>query len=135
MIYVDRGKSPFSHKTIIHLFYPSLFCITIVSIFASVLQSSQKKSNTIVMQFFLGRGGGGVGGKQSAVWKMVNLVLSICKSSKVRSLRTSHEPLQRTFFFLELNFSSEASTLRMRPPHHLGSGGHVLVNTATRLNL
>ena len=135
MIYVDRGKSPFSHKTIIHLFYPSLFCITIVSIFASVLQSSQKKSNTIVMQFFFREGGGGGGGKQSAVWKMVNLVLSICKSSKVRSLRTSHEPLQRTFFFLELNFSSEASTLRMRPPHHLGSGGHVLVNTATRLNL
>ena len=133
MIYVDRGKSPFSHKTIIHLVYPSLFCITIVSIFASVLQSSQKKSNTMVMQFFFRKRG--VGGKQSAVWKMVNLVLSICKSSKVRSLRTSHEPLQRTFFFLELNFSSEASTLRMRPPHHLGSGGHVLVNTATRLNL
>ena len=134
MIYVDRGKSPFSHKTIIHLVYPSLFCITIVSIFASVLKSSQKKSNTMVMHFFF-REGGGVGGKQSAVWKIVNLVLSICKSSKVRSLRTSHEPLQRTFFFLELNFSSEASTLRMRQPYHLGSGGHVLVNTATRLNL
>ena len=68
-----------------------------------------------------------MGGKQSAVWKMVNLVLSICKSSKVRSLRTSHEPLQRKFSFLELNFSSEASTLRMRQPYHLGSGGHVLV--------
>ena len=132
MIYVDRGKSPFSHKTIIHLVYPSLFCITIVSIFASVLQSSQKKSNTMVMQFFFREG---VGGKQSAVWKMVNLVLSICKSSKVRSLRTSHEPLQRKFSFLELNFSSEASTLRMRQPYHLGSVGHVLVNTATRLNL
>ena len=71
-----------------------------------------------------------MGGKQSAVWKMVNLVLSICKSSKVRSLGTSHETLQRTFFFLELNFSSEASTLRMRQPYR-----HVLVNTATRLNL
>lgn len=134
MIYVDRGKSPFSHRTIIHLVYPSLFCITIVSIFASVLQSSQKKSNTMVMQFFFREGGEG-GGKQSAVWKMVNLVLSICKSSKVRSLGTSHEPLQRKFSFLELNFSSEASTLRMRQPYHLGSGGHVLVNTATRLNL
>lgn len=76
-----------------------------------------------------------MGGKQSAVWKMVNLVLSICKSSKVRSLRTSQEPLKRKFSFLELNFSSEASTLLMRQPYHLGSGGHVLVNTATRLNL
>ena len=59
--YVDRGKSPFSRKTIIHLIYPSKFCITN---FSSVLLSSQKKSKTMVMHmhyycFFLGGGGGG----------------------------------------------------------------------------
>ena len=67
--YVDRGKSPFSRKTIIHLIYPSKFCITN---FSSVLLSSQKKSKTMVMHalllFFFGGGGGG--GKQSAVWSM-----------------------------------------------------------------
>ena len=66
--YVDRGKSPVSHKTIIHLIYPSKFCITN---FSSVLLSSQKKLKTMVMHyyyfFFLG---GGEGGKQSEVWSM-----------------------------------------------------------------
>ena len=65
--------------------------------------------------------------------KMVNPVF--CKSSDVRSLRTSHEPVQRKFSFVKLNFSTEASTLRMRQPYNLGSGGHILVNTATRRNL
>ena len=58
--YVDRGKSPFSRKTIIHLIYPSKFCITN---FSSVLLSSQKKSKTMVMHmhyycFFWGGGWG-----------------------------------------------------------------------------
>ena len=41
-----------------HLVYPSKFCITIVSNSSWVLQSSQEKSKTMVMQNF----GGGVGG-------------------------------------------------------------------------
>ena len=64
----DCGKSPFSHKTIIHLVYPSKSCITN---FSSVLLSSEKKSKTMVMHqfFFFGRGGG-EGCKQSAVWSL-----------------------------------------------------------------
>ena len=54
--YVDRGKSPFSRKTIIHLIYPSKFCITN---FSSVLFSSQKKSKTMVIHYFFFLGGGG----------------------------------------------------------------------------
>ena len=42
-----------------HLVYPPEFCITIVSNFSWVLQSSQEKSKTIDMQFFFREGGGG----------------------------------------------------------------------------
>ena len=53
-------------KTIMHLVYPPKFCITIVSIFSWVLQSSQEKSKTIVMHdnsYFWG-------GRQGALWSM-----------------------------------------------------------------
>ena len=42
-----------------HLVYPSKFCITIVSNSSWVLQSSQEKSKTMVMQTFGGGWGGG----------------------------------------------------------------------------
>ena len=37
-----------------HLVYPTKFCITTVSNFTRVLQSSQEKSKTMVMQAFGG---------------------------------------------------------------------------------
>ena len=37
-----------------HLVYPPKFCITIVSNFSRVTQSSQEKLKTTVMHFFLG---------------------------------------------------------------------------------
>ena len=42
---------------------PPEFCITVVSKFSWVLQSSQEKSKTMVMQSFEGGGGGGGGDK------------------------------------------------------------------------
>ena len=48
--------------TIMHLVSPPEFCMTTVSNYSRVLQSSQKKSKTMVMQSF--------GGKQGALWKM-----------------------------------------------------------------
>ena len=53
-----------------HLVYSSEFCITVVSNFSWVLQSSQEKSKTMDMQFFFSGGGGGVGG-QGALLSML----------------------------------------------------------------
>ena len=47
-----------------HLDYPPEFCITVVSNFSWILQSSQEKSKTMDMQFFFG------GGEQGALWSM-----------------------------------------------------------------
>ena len=55
-----------------HLVYPPKICITIVSNFSRVTQSSQEKLKTTVMHSFFGGGGGGGGGggKQVALWSM-----------------------------------------------------------------
>ena len=56
-----------------HLVYPSKFCITIVSNSSWVLQSSQEKSKTMVMQTFGGWVGGGGEARCIIVYvKMVN---------------------------------------------------------------
>jgi len=54
--YVDRGKSLFSHKTIIHLIYPSKFCITNFFLGVTVVPKEIEDNG---YAFFLGGGGGG----------------------------------------------------------------------------
>ena len=48
----------------------SKFCITFVFYSSWVLQSSQPKSKTMLMQNCGSAGGGGAGGKQTVLWKM-----------------------------------------------------------------
>ena len=57
-----------------HPIYPPKFCITAVFNFSWVLQSSQEKSKTIVMQHL---GGGGGGGKQGYIVVCVKMVNSL----------------------------------------------------------
>ena len=54
--------------------HPFQFCITSVSNFSWILQSSQEEKSkaTVMQQFFFGGGGGGTGGKQGASWPYDN---------------------------------------------------------------
>ena len=49
------------------LVYPPKVCITMVSNVSCVLQSSQEKLKTMVIQFFWGGGGEGAG-EQGSLW-------------------------------------------------------------------
>ena len=60
-----------------HPVYTPKVCITVVSHFSRVLQSSQEKSKTIVMQHLGGGGGGGRGGKQGCIVVYVKMVNSL----------------------------------------------------------
>ena len=60
-----NSQFAFFTYTIMHPVYPPKVCITVVSNFSWVLQSSQEKSKTIVMQHL-----SGVGVNKGALWSM-----------------------------------------------------------------
>ena len=68
-----------------HLVYFPKVCITIVSNVSCVLQSSQEKLKTMVIQFG-GGGGGGGGGEEGAYVKMVIWTIAF-------NIRTPQSPL------------------------------------------
>ena len=65
-----------------HLVYPPKFCITIVSNFSWVTQSSQEKLKTTVKHFFLG-GRGGEGGWKRGVAGVNKVHYGLCGNSDI----------------------------------------------------